>query len=168
MAGRSTASLGSMRAVVERARQKDLPGLIELMDQFYAESSHKLDRPWAEESFRQLLGNEALGAVWIAREGAEMLGYVVLTLRHSMEFGGLVGYIDDLFVRANFRRKGAGSALLTHLLRICRSLELQAVHVEVGSTNHVALALYRASGLEPASDDRQIFTARLNRGEHAA
>ena len=36
----------------------------------------------------------ARGAVWIAREGAEMVGCVVLTLRHSMELGGLVGHIE--------------------------------------------------------------------------
>lgn len=132
------------------------------MNQFYAESNYQLDRPWAEESFRRLLGNEALGAVWIAREGPELVGYVVLTLRHSMEFGGLVGHIDDLFVRAGFRRKGAGSALLTALHQACRSLELEAVHVEVGSTNHAAWTLYRAFGLEANSDDRQILTARLD------
>ena len=159
--GRRARPLVSMRATVEPAGQKDLPGLLELMSQFYAESNYELNRSWADESFRRLLRNEALGAVWIAREGTQALGYVVLTLRHSMEFGRLVDVIDDLFVGGNFRNKGVGSALLTVLLERSRSLELGAVHVEVGSTNHAAKALYEAFGLKPVGDGRQVLAIRL-------
>jgi ribosomal protein S18 acetylase RimI-like enzyme len=156
-----------MRTAVESAGQSDVPALLDLMNQFYAESDYDLDRSWAEESFRQILRNEARGAVWVAREGAEAIGYIVLTLRHSMEFGGLVGIVDDLFVRASFRRKGVGSALVAALLEASRNLGLFAVHVEVGSNNLAAGALYKAFGLNSNSDGRETLTARLDREVHA-
>src|SRR5258708_25187684 len=121
-----------MRTTLERAGLADIPALVELMSQFYAESSYALDREWAEASFKRLFREEARGAVWIARLGKESAGYVVLALRHSMEFGGLAGVIDDLFVRPQFRRHGIGSELLIALFDACRKLHVAADHVEVG------------------------------------
>ena len=126
--------------------------MVELMSQFYAESSYALDREWAAASFAQLLRDEARGAVWIARRGTEPAGHVVLTLRHSMEFGGSAGIVDDLFVRPQFRCQGVGSALLSALFDACRKLHVAAVHVEVGPGNVAASALYHAFGLREASN----------------
>ena len=58
-----------MRTTIERAGLADIPALVELMSQFYAESSYALDREWAEASFKRLLREEARGAIWIARLG---------------------------------------------------------------------------------------------------
>ena len=150
-----------MRTIIERAGHGDIPALVELMSQFYAESSYALDREWAAASFAQLLRDEARGAVWIARHGTEAAGHVVLALRHSMEFGGLAGVIDDLFVQPRFRRQGVGSALLSALLDVCRTLHVAAVHVEVGPGNVAASALYRAFGLR-GHTERQTLTVEMS------
>ena len=153
--------------MIERAGPTDIPALVELMSQFYAESSYALDREWAEVSFKHLLRNEARGAVWLARRGTEPTGYVVLALRHSMEFGGLAGIIDDLFVRPPFRRQRIGSELLSALLDACRKLHVAAVHVEVGPSNVGASALYQSFGLRAHSPERQTLTVQLGVVEHA-
>ncbi len=150
---------------IERARLADIPALVELMSQFYAESSYALDREWAAASFAQLLREEARGAVWIARRGTEPAGHVVLALRHSMEFGGLAGVIDDLFVRPQFRRQGVGSALISALLAACRELHVAAAHVEVDPSNVAAWALYQAFGLRGHSTERQTLTVQLSPGD---
>ena len=156
-----------MRTIIERAGPADIPALVELMTQFYSESSYALDREWAAASFEQLLRNDARGAVWIARHGAEPAGHVVLALRHSMEFGGLAGVIDDLFVRPQFRRQGVGSALISALFDACRKLQVVAIHVEVGRSNVAASELYQAFGLRGHSTDRETLTVQLGVEEHA-
>jgi len=152
--------------MIERAGHADIPALVELMGQFYAESSYTLDREWAAESFAQLLRDDARGAVWIARVGTQPAGHVVLVLKHSMEFGGLSGVIDDLYVQPQFRRQGVGSSLLSALFDQCRKLHVAAIHVEVGPDNGAALALYQARGLR-GHTDRQTLTARLDVEGHA-
>jgi len=154
--------LDSMRTIIERAGHAEIPALVELMSQFYAESSYALDREWAAASFAQLLRDEARGAAWIARRGTEPVGHVVLALGHSMEFGGLAGVIDDLFVRPQFRRQGIGSALLSALFDACRQLHVAALHVEVGPGNGAALALYQAFGLRGHSAERETLTVQLS------
>jgi len=146
---------------IEQARAADIPALVELMSQFYAESNYPLDREWAAASFTQLLRDETRGAAWIARSGADVIGHVVLVLRHSMEFGGVAGVIDDLFVRPQFRRQGVGAALLSALFDECRKLHVAAVHVEVDPGNIAATTLYRAFGLRGHSTERQTLTVQV-------
>ena len=84
-----------------------------------------------------------------------------------MEFGGLAGIIDDLFVRPQFRRHGIGSELLTTLFDACRKLHVAAVHVEVGPSNVEASGLYESFGLRAHSKERQTLTVQLGVEEHA-
>jgi GNAT superfamily N-acetyltransferase len=97
---------------------------------------------------------------WTLLDGAQVGGYVVLTVRFSMEFDGLDGFVDDLFVRPRHRRKGLGRAALRALFEECDRRNVLAVHVEVGRGNAAANALYEAFGLRPRDDDRQVLTVR--------
>jgi ribosomal protein S18 acetylase RimI-like enzyme len=148
-------------ATLERAGLADVSTLVDLMTEFYAESAYELDRRWASRSFELLLRDASKGVAWIARESEEPAGHAVLTLRHSMEFGGLCGVIDDLFVRPRFRRQGIGTALMSAVLETCRALYLIAVQVEVDPKNAAAVGLYRAFGLTDHGAGRQTLMARL-------
>jgi ribosomal protein S18 acetylase RimI-like enzyme len=146
---------------IARARLEDIPALVDLMAAFHAESDYTLDRAWAEASFRKLLDEDAFGTAWIARENEEAVGYVVLTLRFSMEFGALAGMIDDLFVQPAFRRRGIGSGLLEALVSTCRAIHVAAIQVEVDPGNAAGMALYRRLGLHPYTIERQTLTMEL-------
>jgi GNAT superfamily N-acetyltransferase len=146
---------------VHEAAPQDVDALVQLMHDFYAESSYPLDRGWAAASFRALLDRPALGRVWIARCDNAPVGHAVLTVRHTMEFGGLSAYIDDLFVMPAFRRRGAGHALLLALLAECRIRDCRSLQVEVGAANAPALALYSSFGLERAHGERLLLSRAL-------
>ena len=147
--------------VVRRASPEDVPALVGLMEEFYAEADYPLDWKWAAASFARLLGDEALGAAWIAHHAGEPAGYVVLTVRHSMEYGGPDGWVDDLFVRPAYRRHGLARAALEALFAECERRGVLAVHVEVGRENDAARPLYEGFGLLPREDDRVTLTRRL-------
>ena len=139
----------------------DIPVLVDLMREFYAEADYPLDRRWAADSFYALLMDASLGAVWIVFHDSEPAGYVVLTVRFSMEYGGLDAFVDDLFVRPRHRRRGLGRAALRALFDECKRRRVLAVHVEVGHDNVAAKALYSSYGLEQGDDGRQKLTVRL-------
>lgn len=141
--------------VARLAARSDIPQLVELMREFYAESSFPLDQAWAGRAFESLLDEPQRGAVWLIECDGEAVGHVVLAVRFAMEFGGLSGYIDDLFVRPAHRRRGAASAGLEALLAECRRRNCRSVHVEVGADNDAAQAIYRRYGLVPGDDGRQ-------------
>ena len=131
------------------------------MREFYAESSYSLDTPWAIASFSTLLGNRELGGVWIAEAGSTAAGHAVLTVRYTMEHGALGGYIDDLFVRPDFRKLGIGYALVSALVEECRRRGCKSIHVEVGDSNSAALRLYGRFGLMRYRDGRILLSGEL-------
>lgn len=151
-----------MTTAIRKATLEDVPALVAMMREFYAESDYPLDRDWAAGSFQALLRDEAFGAAWIVSRDSEPAGYVVLTVRFSMEYGGLDAFVDDLFVRTEFRRRGLARALLKALFDECARRRVLAVHVEVGQDNDAAKALYGGFGLKPGDDGRQKLTARLD------
>ena len=126
-----------------------------------AESSFPLDREWARRAFAGLIDEPVHGAVWIIEDEGAAIGHVVLSVRFAMEFGGLSGHIDDLFVRPPHRRHGAARAGLDALLSECRRRGCRSLHVEVGADNHAAKALYQRYGLVPGQDRREALRVEL-------
>ena len=153
-----------MTTATRNAALDDIPALIDMMQEFYAEADYPLDRQWAAASFSTLLRDDSLGAVWIIADDSEPAGYVVLTVRFSMEYGGLDAFIDDLFIRPAYRRRGLGRAALRALFDECKRRQVLAVHVEVGHDNVAAKALYSSYGLKLGDDGRQKLTVRLGDG----
>lgn len=145
---------------IRQATSADIAVLVDLMADFYAESDFALDREWAARSFAALLADPMRNAAWIAWLGGKPVGHAVLCARHSMEFGGLDGSIDDLYVRPAARRRGLGRALLERLVAHARAQGVLALHVEVAPANAAAHALYAALGLR-ATPDRQLLVTRL-------
>jgi len=141
--------------------RSDVPRLVELMREFYAEASFPLDQEWAARAFERLLEEPARGAAWIIEAEGIPVGHVVLSVRFAMEYGGLIGYIDDLFVRPSHRRRGAARAGLDALFAECRGRGCCSVHVEVGIENDAANALYKLYGLAPGEDRRQTLRVTL-------
>ena len=153
-----------MTGTARKATLEDMPALVDLMQEFYAEANYPLDRQWATASFSALLKDDSRGAAWIIFHDSEPAGYVVLTIRFSMEYGGLDAFIDDLFIRPSYRRQGLGRAALKALFNECERRNVLAVHVEVGHDNVAAKALYLSYGLELQGDGRQMLTVRLDNG----
>jgi GNAT superfamily N-acetyltransferase len=145
---------------MRRARPEDIPILLALMSEFYREAGYGLDHRLAESAFSTLLSDERLGYVWLFEDRAKPVGYVVLTLRFGMEYGGWIACIDDLFVVAESRNKGLSSQALVHVRDYCKSVGIRAITVEVGYNNGPAQAVYRRLGLTEAPD-RQVLALGL-------
>jgi ribosomal protein S18 acetylase RimI-like enzyme len=151
--------------MIRPAQSDDIPALVRMMGEFYAESHYSLDPAWATRSFSDLLGSELRGAAWMAFLDAQAAGYVVMTLRHSMELGGLDGFVDDLFVRPGCRRRGLGKSLLAAVFDGCAARNVLAIHVETSAGNEAAQAIYRKFGFR--GNELQLLTAPVRGSAHA-
>ena len=149
---------------MKRASPNDVQQLVTMMDEFYAEGGYPLNHERAAEAFATLLADERLGCVWFIQANGQDVGYVVLTLCYSMEYGGPSAFVDDLFVRLPFRRAGLGTAALTEVRAFCAKRGVRAIHVETGRDNIAAQAVYRRVGF--AQTDRQLLALRLANPTH--
>lgn len=128
------------------AAPADVPTLVALMSEFYAEAGFALPASPAANAFIELVSSPSLGAVWLAEHGGAPVGHVVVTVAFSMEYGGLRGFIDDLYVRPAARGRGTGAALLAAARAGAVARGLRALCVETGREEHRARALYARAG----------------------
>jgi GNAT superfamily N-acetyltransferase len=139
--------------------------LVNLMADFYGEAGYTLDRERATAAFGAALDNERLGYVWIIQGEQHDVGHLVVTLKFAMEYGGLVGCLDDLYVQPEWRNKGLSTAALTEVRHFCEQAGIRALTVEVGHQNHPAQKVYRRLGFtEPP--DRQLLALALASPAH--
>ena len=75
-------------------------------------------------------------------ESAPIAGYIV-----ARETAGEL-HINNVAVRAEYRRRGIGAALLNRVIEEARRRKANAAFLEVRSSNHAAQALYEKSGFK--------------------
>src|ERR1051325_2774371 len=114
---------------MRRASTRDIPRLVALMAEFYREASYQLNEQRAGGAFAAILADDRLGGGWIIEADAQDAGYVVVTFCFGMEYGGLIAFVDDLFVRAPFRRSGLGQAALESVKAFCVERGVRAIQV---------------------------------------
>ena len=89
----------------------------------------------------------------------DKFGYIVLTFRFGMEYGGSMACVDDLFVVPHSRNKGLATATLALVRDFCKSIDVRAITVEVSHSNGSAQTVYRRLGLAEARDCQLLALA---------
>ena len=87
-----------MTVEIEIASPPRVPVILDLMEQFYAEERYPFAREKARAALAPFLADPALGRAWLLRDGDAAVGYFVLTLGWSLEYGGRDAFVDELFV----------------------------------------------------------------------
>ena len=113
----------------------------------------------ARAAIADFLADPALGHVWLIRVEGSAVGYVVLTLCYSIEFGGRCGFIDELYIEPTHRGRGVGRRALELVEAAARRLGVRVLLLEVSTANQRAHALYRSAGF--AERKYQLMTKQL-------
>ena len=145
--------------VLRAAGAADLALLLDFIQGLYATEHIPLDEDRAARALGGLLEEPSLGWVWIVERRGEPVGYAVVTLGYSLEFGGRFALLDELFIAEEHRGAGLGRHLLARIGGECRARGLRAVRLELERANARACDLYRRAGFE--AHDRDLMTLWL-------
>ncbi len=140
----------------------DGEAILGLMEKFYVGERYPFDRDRARAALMPFLAEPALGRSWLFRDGDMPVGYFVLTLGWSLEYGGRDAFVDELFVTPSHRGRGLGRRALETIEEACRELSVQALHLEVEKENLPAAELYRKRGFE--DHDRRLMSKMFRAG----
>jgi ribosomal protein S18 acetylase RimI-like enzyme len=141
------------------ARHADIARLLGWMQQLYATDHIEYDAARARQALEQLIDDSSLGQALLLLDHGEAVGYLILTLGFSLEFGGREAFIDELFVAAEHRGQGIGRQALSLAADAARAMGARALLLEVDQHNERALGLYRSSGF--VEHDRHLMSWRL-------
>jgi ribosomal protein S18 acetylase RimI-like enzyme len=148
-----------MEPKLRLATLEDLRGLLALQRAYYAEDGYPFVEEVARSCWQDFLADPALGRAWVAEAGLGLVGYAVLTLGYSLEYGGPDAFVDELYVAPAFRGRGIARRALSLLEADCGERGVKALHLEVERGNETARRLYRRWGF--ADKERVLMTKRL-------
>jgi GNAT superfamily N-acetyltransferase len=130
---------------IDPAGPDDIEPLLDLAKRFHGEEGRGLEAA-GEAALRGIVSGEPLARCWIVRRADRPVGYLVLTLGFSVEYGGRDGFIDDLYLVESERGHGVGAALLEFAIGAAREFGIRTLHLEVDPLNEPASRLYRSRG----------------------
>jgi len=137
-----------MDVALEIAGAADTDLLIKFMREFYELDRLAFEEQSARSALQQILSDDSFGRVWLIQTNRTPIGYVVLTLGFSLEFHGRDAFVDEIYITPQYQGRGIGRKALGFVEEACRSLGVQALHLEVGRGNTNAQAVYRTLGFE--------------------
>lgn len=138
---------------IEPATESDVPIILSLIKAL-AEYERLADKVVAtEESVREsLFGRSRAAEAVVARIGAEPAGFAVWFYSYSTFLSRPGLYLEDLFVRPEWRGRGVGRALLAHLARIAEARRCGRMEWSVLNWNAPAIRFYESLGAHPMNE----------------
>lgn len=142
------------------ATPDDLPRLLPMVAALHEGEGYGTDDAHREAALAPLLDGSPHGAVWLIGPRMAPVGYVVVTFGWSIEFGGLDGIVDEVFIRPAVRGRGMATEALNALCKALAQSGVKALHLEVDRTNADACRLYSRCKFE-ARDSYMLMSRVL-------
>ena len=124
----------------------DIERLMPLTAAFCAETGLETDDDRRRAAVLPLLEGSPHGAVYLIGPQKAPVGYIILSFGWSLEFGGMDGFVDEIYVRPAVRGRGIGTEVLHTLPKALAKAGMKAIHLEVGNENPRARKLYEKLG----------------------
>ena len=136
-----------MTASFDTAQANDLPQLVELLGILFTQEHELSPDPVKQlDGLRLIVGNPAVGRIYVAREGARLLGTVSILRTVSTAEGGPAGTLVDFVVRPECRGRGIGARLLAYAIGCAKSDGLLRLILLTDGDNVHAQRLYEREG----------------------
>lgn len=133
--------------VIREATAADAPLIVDMIREL-AEFEHELDqvRIMPDELLRDGFGASPRFHAFIAEWDSQPAAYALYFFTYSTWAGRPGLFVEDLFVRAQFRGKGIGKSVLQRMAVIAREQNCYGMRWEVLNWNTPAIDFYRSLG----------------------
>ena len=135
--------------LIRPATMEDIADIAPLVERYWEfESVGGFDRPRIETLLRALLAEPQRGACWVAESDGRLCGYLLAVFMFSLEHGGLMAEIDEVFVSREMRSHGLGSLLVARAERELAQRGLVRLQLQLGVGNEGARIFYERRGFQ--------------------
>ncbi|MFL6513899.1 MAG: GNAT family N-acetyltransferase [Chthoniobacterales bacterium] len=101
-----------------------------------------------------VLADPLLGFVLVAAIEDNLVGFAYAASHLSLEHGGIIGWLEELYVVPEWRGRGIGSRLLTENIARARQLNWRGIELEVVAGHERVIPLYLRHDFQPVSRAR--------------
>ena len=147
-----------MSTALHLARPEDLDRLLPLVEAFHSEEGIVQEDDERVAALMPLLDGSPLGAIYLIGPTRAPVGYIIITFGWSVEFGGMDGFVDEIYIRPAVRGRGIATEVLLDLPKALAGAGLTALHLEVDRTNEATQRLYLRTGFK--ARDRYVLMSK--------
>ena len=138
-----------MTTALHLARPDDFDRLDGLVAAFHAEAGFETEARVRQAALVPLLDGSPHGVAYLIGPARSPIGYIVICFGWSVEFGGMDGFVDEIYLRPAVRGRGIASEVRNALPKALASAGLRALHLEVERNDSKAVKLYTRAGFKP-------------------
>ena len=106
---------------------------------------HPISRDAMEKTFQTALADSPYMRGLMITKEKEVIGYLLLSFTYSNEVGGMVVWIEEIFISEPHRNKGYGKEVLQWIIDTYKS-SVKRFRLEVTDENKLAKKLYEKTG----------------------
>ena len=137
---------------IRAATEDDVPLLLSLIEELadYERLSHEVVA--TEETLRHsLFGEQRVAEALLGYLGGDPAGFALFFHNFSTFLGKPGIYLEDLYVRPEFRGSGVGQALLVQIAKLAKERGCGRLEWSVLDWNEPAIGFYKRIGAAPVS-----------------
>lgn len=148
--------------IIRKAKTKDISVIVELWKGFMKDFNDKFSenktikdyitlKKNAGKDFRKFAEEKIKskdGKIFIVEEGNEPIGYMLIYIKKTIPIYKLkkIGYISDLFIKKEFRRRGISSKLKKKAISWFKKKGMKHMSIQVYADNKIPYDIYKKWG----------------------
>jgi ribosomal protein S18 acetylase RimI-like enzyme len=135
--------------LIRRPEPSDKRAMTAMMKEFYNTDAvlHPVPESNFDKTFDMLFMGWHYADAFLAEENGMAVGYALLSLAWSNEAGGLTVWLEEIYVRPDYRGMGIGESLITRVFREYNS-KAARFRLETEPFNNAARRLYKRLGFQ--------------------
>ncbi len=146
-------------ATLTLAHESDILEILAMRKEFYKIDQYDFEESTQFKITKDFILNPQLGRCWIIKLEELTAGYICLTFDFSFEYGGKIAFVDELYIKPEYRKKGIGSKILPQIIEKAKTLKIMTLLLESEKHNVIANKLYQKNGFK--SNERYLLHRNL-------
>lgn len=134
---------------IRRLAEGDRALYLEMTEEFYHSPAvlHAVPKQYFENTFEEMMRSDVYVEGFLLKDDKHApAGYAITSKMFSQEVGGMVAWIEEIYVRPDFQGQGMGKQFFAYFEEL--HPELRRVRLEVEPDNERAVKLYERLGFE--------------------
>ena len=137
-----------MTTAIHLCGPEDLERLLPLVEKFHQEYGLDYSDDHRIAALSPILAGSPLAVAYLFGPKNAPVGYLIMSFGWSIELGGMDGFLDEIWIKPNVRKRGIGTEALNAVIRALSDVGLKAVHLEVDREDADVQRLYARSGFK--------------------
>lgn len=133
--------------MIREIKSDDKKDFIKMCSDFYNTDGvdHVISVTNMEKTFDTLMSGSDFAKAFIYEKNNNIAGYILLAFTYSNEAGGLVVWLDEIYVKSDFRCQGIASELIDFVIDRYKN-NAARFRLEITESNMSAKRLYLSKG----------------------